>query len=372
MSRQEIIELYLNEYKRIMTGTTADKIEFFNDLIGQSHNQNETDLKLFFEGNIDLSKKQYGNALEKYQKTLKLNNNFAYAWTGIGNVYLEQKDYDKAIEAYLKSIELDSNNIFSWNGLGFAYWRKTNYDKATEALLKSMELDSKVSYTWSGLGNIYFDQNNYEKAIEAQLKALELNNKNEFAWNGLGNVYLEQKNYDMAKEAYQKAIELNVNFAICYNNFAILFARLNDLVTSIIYYKKAIDIFKSEGDTYWLSVTENNLKIIIDKINAESAISTVRSMENIDDPLSQVLSETKQFEDTIFNNQKAFQSFVEQRVVRDDELIYLKVLRRWNSYTPIVADNYHISKGGGYFLKINGKGIVIVKWLRFLRQGDKQ
>jgi len=45
---------------------------------------------------------------------------------------------------------------------------------------------------------------------------------------------------------------------------------------------------------------------------------------------------------------------------------YFEVLRRWNSYTPIVADNFHISKGGGYFLKIGQQGIVIDPGFNFI------
>ncbi|MFZ3132947.1 MAG: MBL fold metallo-hydrolase, partial [Desulfosporosinus sp.] len=46
--------------------------------------------------------------------------------------------------------------------------------------------------------------------------------------------------------------------------------------------------------------------------------------------------------------------------------ITFEVLRRWNSYTPIIADNHFASKGGGYFIKIKGKGIVVDPGFNFI------
>ena len=67
-------------------------------------------------------------------------------------------------------------------------------------------------------------------------------------------------------------------------------------------------------------------------------------------------------------NQQAFLQFLDERDdhEKDTQEDYLLVLRRWNSYTPIVTDNFHIGKGGGYFLKVNGKGIVIDPGFNFI------
>lgn len=106
--------------------------------------------------------------------------------------------------------------------------------------------------------------------------------------------------------------------------------------------------------------------MVNERLSAETTIRNVRSEGHPQDPLMQVMSETEQFENKVFENQKSFKAFVENRIMQEDDLVYLKVLRRWNSYTPIVADNYHISKGGGYFLKLRGKGLVIDPGFNFI------
>jgi metal-dependent hydrolase (beta-lactamase superfamily II) len=217
-------------------------------------------------------------------------------------------------------------------GLGIVYRYQQNYEKAKELFLKAIELNEKWAYPWSNLGIVYLDQKDYEKAKELFLKAKELDEKWAYAWYGLGNVYRGQKDYEKAKEAFLKAIEL----------------------------------FKTGGDSYLASIAENVLNKLIEKIKAEIAVEDVRKKSHDRDPLHLLLSKTEQFEDEVFSNQKKFQDFVVDRAIGQEEQIYLKVLRRWNSYTPIIADNYYVGRGGGYFLKFRGRGIVIDPGFNFI------
>ncbi|MBM3236438.1 MBL fold metallo-hydrolase [Candidatus Poribacteria bacterium] len=45
---------------------------------------------------------------------------------------------------------------------------------------------------------------------------------------------------------------------------------------------------------------------------------------------------------------------------------FLMILRRWNSYTPAMVERPEVSRGGGYFLVWNGKGLVIDPGFNFL------
>jgi tetratricopeptide (TPR) repeat protein len=317
-------------------------------------------------GNVYSKQKEYDKAKDAYFKAIELDEKFASPWNDLGNVYSEQKEYDKAKNAYFKAIELDEKFTYPWIGLGNDYSEQKEYDKAKNAYFKAIELDEKFTYPWNGLGNVYSEQKEYDKAKDAYFKAIELDEKFTYPWNGLGNVYSKQKEYDKAKDTYQKAIKLDENEPIPYRNLGLLFLDVNDYRGARDYFAKAIELFRSEGDDYMVSVTENNLKSVIEKVTEENALMAAQDTEHAEDPLMCVLTETKPFEDEVYKNQKAFQAFVEKSVAKDEEIAYLKVLRRWNSYTPIVADNYHISKGGGYFLKFKGKGIVIDPGFNFI------
>ena len=316
-------------------------------------------------GSIYGKQKFSSKAIAAFHKAIELDDKFANPWNGLGNVYDEQKDYPKAEEAYRKSIEMDDKFAYPWNGLGNIYAAQKDYSKAEEAYRKSIELDDKFTSPWDGLGYVYEIQKDYPKAEEAYRKAIELDENSSYSWNGLGNIYDEQKDYPKAEEAYLKAIELDDKSPYSYYNYGLLLFDLKRSHQAATYFEKALRFAKQEKNQYLASLVNNNLKTARKRIKEAEAIKDVRKDVAKKDSLARLLSDTEGFEEEIFNNQKAFQSFVKETKQMDNSL-YLKVLRRWNSYTPIVADNYHIGKGGGYFLKAQGEGIVIDPGFNFI------
>jgi tetratricopeptide (TPR) repeat protein len=415
LSQDEKIAAYKSLIDSAIKHAFDDLTLFFKGVLSFLENNHKNAIELFHQaiavngklaypwhglGNVYLDQEDYEKAKEAFLKAIALDDNFASPWNGLGVVYREQKDYEKAKEAFLKAIALDNKYALPWNGLGKVYRRQKNYEKAKEAFLKAIALDDKYSNSWYDLGTIYCDQKDFEKAEEAFLrtialddkfaypwnglgivyrsrkdygkakeaflKAISLEDKAEYPWNGLGNVYLDQEDYEKAKEAFLKAIALDDNFASPWNGLGVVYREQKDYEKAKEAFLKAIALFKIVGDSYWGSIAENSLNQVIEKIKTEISVENVRKNSYERDPLALLLSKTEQFEGEVFNNQKAFQKFVVDSAVEQENQVYLKVLRRWNSYTPIVADNYNVGKGGGYFLKFRGKGIVIDPGFNFI------
>jgi tetratricopeptide (TPR) repeat protein/L-ascorbate metabolism protein UlaG (beta-lactamase superfamily) len=333
MNREKIIEefknAYLNEYKNIYKN--EERIAFFEKQLSKAKETEIEEFILFYSASVEYFKENYKPAIESFNKSLELNANFAYSWHGLGNIYYDQKEYEKAITAYQKAIELDDKFIYPLNGLG----------------------------------NVYYAQKEYEKAFKAYQKAIEIDDKNVNSWHGLGNIYYMQKDYEKAMNAYQKAIQLDDKSPYLYFNLGLVYENKNELKTSKIHFINALEYFEKEKDKYWSSLAEKNIERINNELRVEDELKKAEKKHNVD-PITEVLNRTKEYEQKIFYKQKTFLNFFDQKPNKKDERIYLKVLRRWNSYTPIIADNFHISKGGGYFLKINGSGIVIDPGFNFI------
>jgi len=98
--------------------------------------------------------------------------------------------------------------------------------------------------------------------------------------------------------------------------------------------------------------------------------------ENIDTAISKYLSKItedigfkKEITGYIKNKQEIINKFIASGKSEVEEPLYkLTVLRKWNSYTPVLpADNKSGSnKGGGYFLRIKDYGIVIDPGYNFI------
>ena len=318
-------------------------------------------------GDVHSDQKNYDKAIECYNKAIKLDKEFAYPWIGLGYIYTDQKNYDKAIECYNKAIELDNKDALPWNGLGDVHSDQKNYDKAIGCYNKSIELDNKDAYPWNKLGNILRIQGNYNKAIECYNKAIELNSEYALPWNGLGLVYKSLENYDKAIEYFLKFSEIDPNEKGMYYNYGTVLELKGEDNLALDKYKIAKAFFEKEKNEYWLSAVNKKIELLTEKIKSGKILNKKKEQEKFG-AIGEILNETikRGIEKNAIESKKSFFNFLKETTKTKEEKETFHVLRRWNSYTPIIADNYHISKGGGYFLKSNNKGIVIDPGFNFI------
>ncbi|MCP4106664.1 MAG: tetratricopeptide repeat protein [Desulfobacteraceae bacterium] len=311
--------------------------------------------------------KEYEKAIECCNKAISIDENFTYPWNWLGNIYRNLKEYEKAVECYEKNISLDENDKYPWHGLGNAYRDLKEYEKAVECYNKAVSIDENFAYPWNGLGIVYADLKEYKKAVECYNKAISIDENFASPWNGLGIVYKNLKEYEKAVECYNKSISIDENFAHAHRNLGLLLQKREKYSEAETSFNKALELFKKEKDDYYVSIVESELENIQKLINSKEALDEEAPPEK-DDPVHKILKATIDtgIQKRAIENKKNFLSFLNEKTEKKDNSEYFQVLRRWNSYTPIIADNYHISKGGGYFLKTKNKGIVIDPGFNFI------
>ncbi|MFW9879432.1 MAG: MBL fold metallo-hydrolase [Candidatus Thorarchaeota archaeon] len=70
---------------------------------------------------------------------------------------------------------------------------------------------------------------------------------------------------------------------------------------------------------------------------------------------------------SIEENKRSFEEFISPgKSMRADNMSFLSILRKWNSYTPVLPQHGH-PKGGGYFIHHNNVGIVIDPGYNFIQ-----
>lgn len=89
----------------------------------------------------------------------------AQDWFYEGNKLSKEGRYADAVEAYQRSLKLNSNSTVVYYNLGLAYKKLRNYKKAVEALEKTVELEPEYYEAHLALGNIYNLQEQWEDAI---------------------------------------------------------------------------------------------------------------------------------------------------------------------------------------------------------------
>lgn len=286
------------------------------------------------------------------------NNDYATAWNGLGNVFRRKKEISKAVKSFSKALKIDESYAFPKNGLGNIYRDIKSYSKAIQNYKDAMK-DEYFAYPRNYLGDIYLYLEEYDLAIKYYEEAIKIDKNFAFPWNGLGKVYFELEKYHAAEECFRKAIAIDDEFVHAYVSLAKASIQKKENEKAKIYYNTALMAVKNSYLRSEISSAINNI---------ENEILFLKKIETVDkcEPAKFILKETinQGLEDLVNNNQRRhLLGFVKEKSTKDTEnKIYLEVLRRWNSYTPIIAD----SKGGGYFLKVHGKGIVLDPGFNFI------
>ena len=127
----------------------------------------------------------------------------------IASNYFKLKRYDDALEKCQKAIELDPNYANGWYNRGIVLYNLEKYEEAIVSLSKAIELNPNDAYSWYNMGNVYGSQANHHQAIECYDKATRLDPKYKVAWRNKGISNFILKRYQYAVECYDKALELD-------------------------------------------------------------------------------------------------------------------------------------------------------------------
>lgn len=278
---------------------------------------------------------------------------------------------DEKIAVYESLIkESDKYNLPAYSECfrGYVKWLKRDYIEAVEHFKKSIKLDARSAFPWNGLGNVYVYLNNHREAIECYKNAIDIDPNFAYSWNGLGYVYDQLENYKEAIECYKKSVDTDESIAYSWFALGYDYGELKEYEAAEAAYLKSLKLYEREKNNFRISLVKEKLKSIQRLLQSQKILTRKKEIKH-PDPVTKVLEATIEtgIEKIALENKKSFLGFIEEKKDRNTvEKDYFQVLRRWNSYTPIIADNYYISKGGGYFLKAGGKGIVIDPGFNFI------
>lgn len=206
----------------------------------------------FEEGGKCYEEGRYEEALECFDKAIRLDENYALPWQGKGNVYYELIDYEQALRCYCEANRLDENYADPWNSKGNVFYELKDYEQALLCYDKAIQLDENYAYPWHGKGNVYHKINNYEQALLCYDEAIRLDEDFARSWNGKGIVYRDINDYEKALLCYDEAILRDANFASPWSGKGHVFDELKIYEQALLCYDNAIQLDQGNA-TYWNS-----------------------------------------------------------------------------------------------------------------------
>ena len=337
-------------------------------------------------------KREYDKAIDCYKKALEDTSydTLGNVWHNIGIAYHNKEEYDKAIDCHEKALKDTSYDTpgNAWRNMGVAYHHKEEYDKAIECYEKALEESSydTPGLAWNSLGIAYSDKGEYDKAIDCCEKALEETSYDTpgNAWNNMGFAYSDKREYDKAIDCYKKAID-------CYKkalnepsrdmlgwawiNMGDAYESKGDTKGALRCWEKAAKAFRASGDDDRASFVEAKIAAI--KVPAEQR--SEKDKELLETGAKAQGSEEKPARESIEDrmvtklaaaDQDAWVEYAERE--GSDVEDGLAVLKGWGSSVPLIVGGSAACRGGGYFLKWAGRGLVIDPGFDFLHNFHEQ
>ncbi len=228
------------------------------------------------EAYLKFSTKGYLEAIELFDKALKINKKYSLALAsraeaqallstniftpknGIKKARLEMQSFENAFI----SSELTPDLCESHRALSLVYFVQERYEEGLEEAKKAVELNEEdaESYLllWLNspdkkiLKRDNYKATNYYKALDLNSKLidrfLDLNSKLSFAYYQLGMANAAQNNYTDAVDYYEEAIKLTPESEDVFISFGVLYNHAEKFSDAIIQFKEALNIDSERPD----------------------------------------------------------------------------------------------------------------------------
>ena len=210
-----------------------------------------------------------GKTARSSNETPRTHFEIASDWNEKGNTHFKKGAYEFAEDAYERAIKQDHTFGWAYGNLGLAHLMQGRYGEAIILFQKSIELlQSKddIARVWNHLGNLYRMLNDYDNAVVAYQNAdmlnpdaVEVRDENEkvhsapgsgsgLAWDELGDQFFEMGSYGEAANCYGKAIEIEPKNGFLYSNKALCLSYVGSLDDAIPLYERSLELFRDENE----------------------------------------------------------------------------------------------------------------------------
>jgi tetratricopeptide (TPR) repeat protein len=176
----------------------------------------------FFQGRGLLFDKQYPQAANLLEKSVRIDPGEAYPYNALGIAYLEQADFVKAIPAFRDAARRAPNWSYPLHNLALAYVESGQYADAIRSYQQAMKLTPQYSYLPYNLGLVYQRENRRAEAEAAYRKAMALAPDSAEPLNALGSLKASEGKSAEAEKFYRDALVKRPSLLAARHNLALL------------------------------------------------------------------------------------------------------------------------------------------------------
>lgn len=213
-------------------------------------------------------------ALEKYKKTIELDESVFMVWEQVMYIYLQEADYDALLETTEKALDIYPNQAMVYFMSGVAHESLDQAEEAIEqfeqALLMSSNNERLKLDIYARLGSAYFNLKKYTESDEAFEEALKISGQEPGILNNY-SYYLSVRGVELEKAKTMSALsnELAPNQSSFQDTYGWILYKLKDYKGAQEWLLKALEnggknsptILEHAGDVFFqLNDTDQAIK----------------------------------------------------------------------------------------------------------------
>ncbi len=185
---------------------------------------------------------KYEQAVECYDKTLKLEPHHAEAYRNRAVALAKLKRFDEALSSYDEALALNPADIQSLKSQGVLLGEAGRHEEALACCEKLLALKPDHVGAYNNRAIALDHLKKYEEALASYDRALELKPANVDTLNNKGNTLQKLGRLDDALSTYEKALALSPGHASSLNNKGIVLRKLGRHDEALSYHDKALSI----------------------------------------------------------------------------------------------------------------------------------
>jgi Flp pilus assembly protein TadD len=140
----------------------------------------------------------------------------------IGEFYLDQNDCRNAVPHFLEAIRMKENFAYPYSGLGVCASHQTPPTGALYFFAKALEIDPRLTRALVDRGVLYMKQGKFDSAAEDFERVLRIRPDHEVAHTNLGVVYLRQGRTVDAETHLREALRVQPHIAEAHHNLGLI------------------------------------------------------------------------------------------------------------------------------------------------------
>lgn len=170
-------------------------------------------------GNTHHRRMRQEEALDCYQKSVKIDPLFAGAHHNLGTVLGELKKYDSAEQEYRQALSIEPDFVLAHTSLATLLAEQERYEEAQREFLEALRIDPNHVTAHGNLGNMLFALNKFDEAEKQYRSVLRISPEDALGHHNLANLLWKLKRSGEAETEYRSALRINPDYEEAHFSF---------------------------------------------------------------------------------------------------------------------------------------------------------